>query len=388
VMPMPKGKAQRVGTQKKIIEYVADYFGYLINVLGVPYDDSSLAQVACVTAIESYLKFKRDGKPDELEQDRVLSKHNVKSLLTFDQILDLLVQDISFRDKLKPIPGHLIEDDVQFIQQHWKEHIQFASQSVQRLYENEIKQCKKRFDNEATIRGILESKKPLAILHDLRRAAQRAVDRAPTKFARATALRDLFIVSVIMMLCAFRPKTPCHLDWRPDGASSCFRYTDADGKEGWWIFAEKEFFKNFDQPIMQRDYLRMIQDIDGLYDYVEEYLFEARAILLDGAESDCLLVNTSTNPRFTPKSYAEHVQYLSKRLLTVDLAGKWTGVTSLTCTHVRKILATGLNKKYQDPLYTEVKNALMNHEPYIYSHDSARDRSRSTEEIVMETKDQ
>ena len=107
MMPMPKGKAQRVGTQKKIIEYVADYFGYLINVLGVPYDDSSLAQVACVTAIESYLKFKRDGKPDELEQDRVLSKHDVKSLLTFDQILDLLVQDISFRDKLKRDGGSL-----------------------------------------------------------------------------------------------------------------------------------------------------------------------------------------------------------------------------------------------------------------------------------------
>jgi hypothetical protein len=227
----------------------------------------------------------------------------------------------------------------------------------------------------------------MAILHDMRRAAQRAVDCAPTKFARAVALRDLFIVAVMMMLCAFRPKTPCHLDWLPKGASSCIRYTDSDGNEGWWIFARKEFFKNFDRPIMQRDYLRMIQDIDGLYGYVEEFLFEARDILLDGAESDCLVVNTSANPRFTPKSYAEHVHYLTQRLLTVDLAGKWTGVTSLTCTHVRKILATGLNKKYKDPLYTEVKNALMNEVPYIYSHDAARDRSLSTQEYVVETAD-
>lgn len=92
--------------------------------------------------------------------------------------------------------------------------------------------------------------------------------------------------------------------------------------------------ENFDRPIMQRNYLRMIQDIDGLYNHVEEYLFEVRSILLDGSESDCLLVNTSANPRFSPKSYAEHVHYLTKRLLTVDLAGKWLGITSLTCTQV------------------------------------------------------
>jgi hypothetical protein len=55
------------------------------------------------------------------------------------------------------------------------------------------------------------------------------------------------------------------------------------------------------------------------------------------------------------RSYAEHVHYLTKRLLTVDLGGKWTGVTSITCTQVRKILATGLNKKHKDPYFTEVK---------------------------------
>lgn len=321
--PIPKGRAQRRGTQKVIIDYVADYFGYLINVLGVARDDASLGQVAWPPAIESFLDFKRASKPDQLAEDKVLSKHDVKSLLVFDQILDLVRQDTSFRDNLKPIPGYLTADDVQYIQLNWQEHIRKASEAVQVIYENEIKQCKQRFDNEAKILKILDSKKPMAILHDMRRAAQRAVDRAPTKFARAVALRDLFIIAVTMMLCAFRPKTPCHLDWKPDGASSCFRYADSDGNEGWWIFAKKEFFKNFDRPIMQRNYLRMIQDIDGLYDYIEEYLFEARHVLLDGAMNDCLLVNTSAHPRFSPKSYAEHVHYLTKRLLTVDLAGKW-----------------------------------------------------------------
>ena len=385
--PMPKGKAQRLGTQKIVIDYVADYFGYLINVLGVPESEANLGQVASKVAIERYLKFKRASKPDEFEKDKVLSKHDVKALLTFDQILDFVGQSTSFRDNLTPIPGIWTEDDVRFIQQNWNDHIQDTSSLVQRIYENEVKQCKLRFDNEAKILKILDSRKPMAILHDMRRAAQRAVDRAPTKFARAEALRDLFIIAVMMMLCAFRPKTPCHLDLRPNGKSHCFQYRDSDGNEGWWIFAEKEFFKNFDRPIMQRNYLRMIQDIDGLYNHIEEYLFEARSILLDGSESDCLLVNTSANPRFSPKSYAEHVHYLTKRLLTVDLAGKWPGITSLTCTQVRKILATGLNKKYKDPLFTEVKNAIMNEVPYIYSHDSARGRSESTQVYVVETKD-
>lgn len=52
-----------------------------------------------------------------------------------------------------------------------------------------------------------------------------------------------------------------------------------------------------------------------------------------------------------------------------------------------KILATGLNKKHKDPLFTEVKNAIMNEVPYIYSHDSARSRSVSAQEYVAETKD-
>lgn len=60
----------------------------------------------------------------------------------------------------------------------------------------------------------------------------------------------------------------------------------------------------------------------------------------------------------------------------------------MTCTQVRKILATGLNKKYKDPLYTEVKNALMNEQPLIYSNESAAGRSKSAQSYVLETKDQ
>lgn len=386
--PMPRGSAQRLATQKILIDHLADYFGYLVNVLGVPATDTSLGQLAAIKVIESFIEFKRAGKPDKLEKDKVLSKHDVKGLLTFDQILSYVAQVPTFRDNLRPIPGYWNSDDVQFIQKSWTKHVCETSAAVQRLYQNEIKQCKKRFDNEAKIKKILTSKKPMAILHDMRRAAQKAVDCAPTRFARAAALRDLFIFAAMMMLCAFRPKTPCHLDFRLRGASSCFRYTDEDGVEGWRIFADKEFFKNFDRPIMRDDFSRMIPDYDGLYNYVEEYLYEARGILLDGAKSDCLLVNTNSNPRFTPKSYAEHVHYLTKRLLTVDLAGKWTGVTSLTCTEVRKILATGLNNKHKDPYFTAVKNALMNEVPYIYSHEAARQRSLETEKFVAETKDQ
>jgi hypothetical protein len=383
----PKGKAQRLGTQDTVIGYVSSFFGFLINNLGVPRDDASLSQLGSVTAVEAFFKYMKDNKPDKLPEDRALSKHDAKSLLTFDQIIDFIAQDTSFRDELKPMPGHLDEHDVNIIQRHWKRHCQEVSASLDRLFENEIPQCKKRFDNEAMIDPILSSKQPMRILHDLRQAAQARVESAKTKFYRAVALRDLFIIAVTLTLCLFRPKTVCHLDWLPgDKGNSCFQFTDRDDRTGWWIFAKKEFFKNFDKPILQQDYLRMIRNIDGLNQYVEEYLYWARGFLLDGSSSHCLVVNTSAHPRFNPDAYGDHVRHLTNRLLTEDLAGKWPStITHLTVTHVRKIVATALHYEIDDPAYTEVKNALMNEVPEMYSRIPRRKRSLATENFVEQT---
>lgn len=385
-VPTPKGKAQRLGTQDCNIFYVSDYFGFLIHTLGMPPGDASLCQLGGVRAVEAFIQYKKDSKPDELLEDRALSKHDAKCLLTFDQILDYVSRDISFRNKLKPIPGYLTEDDVKFIQNHWKEHFQAASEALQINFQNEIAQCKSRADNEAMIESILISKNPMKLLHDLRRAAQRRVDRAKTKFQEAVALRDLFIIAVMLVICLFRPKTVCHLDYLPgDLNNSCFQFADRDGNNGWWICAKKEFFKNFDKPILQDGFLRMIGDIDGLHDYIKAYLFEARGVLLDGSQSACLVVNTSTSPRFSPDAYGDHVRYLTNRLLTVDLAGRYPGVTSLSTTQVRKLFGTALHYKHKDPAYTEVKNALMNECPTIYSRIRKRDRSLGAENFVAET---
>jgi hypothetical protein len=378
-----KGGPLREGSRAVHSDYVSQFFGYLIHECDFAPEKASLAHFMVVSAIENFLESKRQNKLGE----KVLPPHDVKSLICFDQIIAHIAQDLSFRDKLAPIPGLLTEKQAAHIQQNWRRFAIIASDAVQKLYEKEIGQAKMRFDNEQPIVDILESKEPMKILHDMRRAAMRAVDRAPTKFERAECLRDLFIIAVMILFCLFRPKTVCHLDWNPEERGSSFKRTYRDGKLEWLVFAEKEFFKNHNKPMLQNDYLRMIKNIDGLYDYLAEYVFDGRQILLNGSVSNCLVVNTSANPRFNPNGYGNHVRYLTRRLLTIDLRGKYPGVKSLTCTQARKIVATSLDYKYKDPHYTEVKNALMNEMPTVYRHKSARDRSRAMEDHIAETAD-
>jgi hypothetical protein len=44
-----------------------------------------------------------------------------------------------------------------------------------------------------------------------------------------------------------------------------------------------------------------------------------------------------------------------------------------------------VDKKYNDPHFIEVKNALMNEMPTVYRHKRSRDRSRATEAHVVAT---
>jgi hypothetical protein len=59
-----------------------------------------------------------------------------------------------------------------------------------------------------------------------------------------------------------------------------------------------------------------------------KYLVRGRQV--HGSVSDCLVVNTSANPRYTPNSHGEHVRDVTTRLLTVDLAGKYPTIDHLT----------------------------------------------------------
>jgi hypothetical protein len=384
-----RGGAQRVGTQLAHADYASHFFGFLANELGMPLEQLSFAHMIVIPAVEKFLEFKRIGKTllegQAKDGDKTLSKHDVKSVLFFMDVVDYMSQEPSFALKLTPIPGFWSHEQVAFVQANWRFACFGALKELKRIYENQIGQTTLRFDNEKPIMTALESVEPLAILQDLRRAAMKAVDASKAPLERAERLRDLFIVAVMMLLCLFRPKTVCHLNWKLNEAGSLFRKKDTNGKAAWWVCAKKEFFKNHDKPILQNGYLRMVQDIEGLNDHVEEYVFEARNVLLNGSKSDCLVVNTSANPRYTPDSYSNHVRYLTTRLLTGDLAGKYPGIDHLTCTQARKLFATSLDMKYNDPHFIEVKNALMNEMPTVYRHKSSRDRSRATEAHVAAT---
>jgi hypothetical protein len=207
------------------------------------------------------------------------------------------------------------------------------------------------------------------------------------KRRRATLLRDFFVMMVVLIPSAFRPGTSWRLTWQVDEkgkpSGSLRHATSEDGKATvFQLVVPRLDFKNHRSDILERGFRRKIFSIVDArgYDYIDEYLSQARQLLVGRAKTDALIVRSERFPRHTARSFSEYVCRLTSRIMTQFPRDEYHGATRISSNQIRKILATSIYNGTES--MEEAEKAIASREAPVYTHIPAEKLSENSEQHI------
>jgi len=248
---------------------------------------------------------------------------------------------------LTVVPGFINKQLIERARRDWPGVCQRAFDYYLRFGKEIERSAEVVRDSFEPILPILESESPISAL---RIFAQSVLDDMPdartSPLPAARAMRDYLIVRLLSAT-ALRSRNMTELTYRADNKGELHRENDK-----WVVEIPHHQFKNkhstfFGHRKKKHSYRRVLTDKDGLYDRLEEYLSVHRRVLLQGAESDVLLVSYSSRPQFNKLRFHENYRNLTMRYLAHNpyLGRGIPGVKPHGPHAVRDIVATHVIKE-------------------------------------------
>lgn len=274
----------------------------------------------------------------------------------FAEEYGFLTQRPDLAARLKPVKGlhgvkeswFISPEDVALAQSDWQGFCRKALKAHDELLKSHAGQVTTESSHDP-FKAVLELKDPLVAF----RLGKAGLDEELAKLrrdtiTRAVALRDR-ASWVIQSQCAFRPRTLHLIDYLEDNSGHLRDYGDTIE-----LFIARTLFKNSKGPYFKDkegrfwDYHKVLEDVDGAYDAIREYLREGLPLLRIGKEQAAFHISvqsgrgrllTSPVGNIHAKTYRRHVLY--------D-AGANTGIPGTKkvegCHWMRSVLATGVLK--------------------------------------------
>lgn len=265
----------------------------------------------------------------------------------FDKEMGWIRQRPDLAEHLQVVPGFIDEQLIKRAKSDWAGVCEQAFDYYMQFAEEVEGRAELIRDPFEPILPILESESPISALKTF---AQNVLEDMPdagaTPLLAARAMRDYLTVRLLSAT-ALRSKNIVELTYRNDNKGELHKE-----KDKWVIEISHLRFKNknsvfFGSRKKKHNYKKVLTDTDGLYDWLEEYLNVHRQVLLQGTESDILLVVCPSRPKFTKHKfhgkyrqltmqYLAHNPYLGRGIPGVKPHGPHA-VRDIIATHIIKI---------------------------------------------------
>jgi hypothetical protein len=244
----------------------------------------------------------------------------VKSLFTPNT--GWLRQNPQLTEHLRPIPGFIDGAFIERARNNWAEVCDETYKYLKQLSKNIEASAREIRDPFVPIKAIIDSPNPLGVL---RKFAQDILDDMPDiAVAPLQAARTMRNYLLVRILCAtaLRSRNLRQLTYHENNTGELRREGDK-----WVIEIHWERFKNknssfFGTKKKRYNYRRVLEDVDNIYQWIEEYIQLYRPVILGKSQSDIFFVSGPAYPEFTINRF--HVLY---RGLTIKYLAenKYTG---------------------------------------------------------------
>lgn len=391
------GKYRRKGSLESDANHFGQYFGFARRWIATP--ALSTAYIVNTRLLNRFIKFKKNRRKAR-GKSKMLTRRDTRAILVFIQFTYLLEKRPEYGARYLPAEGLLKRSETGDAQKDWAGTCKRARKALRKIYNMEKKRAAPRENDEDSIENILRDKEPLNALFAIADTLRLQLDKLPLfadckttamKMRRAKRLRDFFVVSVVLIPSAFRPGTGWRLTWgvdengRPSGS---MRYAHSDDGKAtvWQVVVSRLDFKNHASDILARGFKRKLSYIVDArdYDYLDEYIGEARALLTGAAKTDALIVRSEKFPRHSARSFSEYVCRLTSRIMTQFPRDEYHGATRLSSNQIRKILATSSYNGTES--MEEAEKAIASRQAPVYTHIQAEKLSESSERHVAKAR--
>lgn len=212
---------------------------------------------------------------------------------------------------LKPIPGFIDEAFIKRANTAWGQLCDEAHAYYVDFAETIEEAAEELRDSFEPIMPILESANPVAAL---RLFAQNILRDMPEKysspFKAAKHMRNYLSVRLLSAT-ALRSKNMRRLTYNKDDTGHLRR----EGNQ-WVIEIPYMEFKNWQSPFFgtkrkRENYRKVLADLDGLYDHLDEYFQVHRPVLLQGKSSDIVIVASAKKPLYSASGFRENYTFLT-----------------------------------------------------------------------------
>lgn len=326
---MKRGKAWSAATNKMRRNDFERIFGALslpdnaedhrLRGMGLDPRSFTLAMFICPAILYWWITWKgrRRCDPSAPEQDHKYTYYEASLIFIigglFDRETGWIRQRPDLAGHLQVVPGFIDEELISRAKSDWAGVCDEAFDYYMRFADEIERVAELIRDSFEPILPILESESPISALKTF---AQNVLDDMPDAVAAplqaARVMRDYLIIRFFSAT-ALRSKNIVELTYRDDNKGELRRENG-----NWVIEISHQRFKNkyskfFGSGKKKHNYKKVLVDTDGLYDRLVEYLKVHRSALLQGTESDILLVANPSRPKFNNHKF--HNKY---RLLTMQ----------------------------------------------------------------------
>ena len=327
----PDGLRRREGsrwepaTEESVKTSTARFFGFLALPVnsddlemrgpGLNPDTFCLAMFASVQLASAWLRwmakrrFKSTQNESDEEQEKVSEVYTELDASYTCFLASLFAPDTGWlrqrrdlMESLREIPGYIDKSFISRAKKNWNKFCNEVHAAYTNLAENLEASAQRTRDSFERILPILESEKPLVAMRDFARNIWEDIPNGPGAHRLTAVRRRNHLIVKITGITALRSKNIRQLLIAADNKGE-LRFED--GK--WIIEISWRKFKNKHSSFFgkreKHNYKKILPDVDGLYDQIEEYIRVYRPILLAGRNSNVFFVSGGKRPLLSNKSF-------------------------------------------------------------------------------------
>lgn len=279
----------------------------------------SLAVLTCPALVKRWVRWNAMRRRKESGDASGKDSHSFYDLCLVGRVVNHLERGTGWlRQKpqlaghLKPIPGFIDEAFIERARRDWDGLCDEAIEEYTTFAELIEEVAEEQRDPFEVILPLLDLDSPqyqnpiIAIKNFCRNVIADLPDPARAPIKAAKHVRK-YLMTRVLSASALRSRNIRELTYRADNKGELRRRGDK-----WVIVISYKKFKNwfgsfFGRKKKKHDYVKVLEDIDGLYAWLEEYVNVFRPILLGGGESDVFFFNTAAKPVTSPQEF--HAMY-------------------------------------------------------------------------------